>query len=63
MDKNIQIKDTLGTEVDWDGESITLWQMHESGRSRDMLFIMDKQHAMELISAIRHAAEENGWGI
>lgn len=63
MDNNIQINDTLRTEVNWDGESIRLWQAHEGGGPRDMVFIMDKQHAMELISAIKKAAEGNGWDI
>jgi hypothetical protein len=63
MDKNMQIEDVFDTEVEWDGESITIFQWDENEGSRDMILMLDRDHAQKIIVAIKHAANENGWDI
>ena len=63
MDKSMQIEDEFDTEVEWDGESITIFQWDENEGSRDMILMLDRDHAQKIIVAIKHAAKENGWDI
>ena len=63
MDRNMQLNDTFDTEVEWDGESITIFQWDENEGSRDMILMLDADHARIIIEAIMRAAKENGWDI
>lgn len=63
MDRNMQLNDTFDTEVEWDGESITIFQWDENEGSRDMILMLDRDHARKIIEAIMCAAKENGWDI
>jgi hypothetical protein len=61
MEKSIKLNDNLKTEIDWDGESINLWQEDQEDNSRDMFMILDEVHAKLVVALIMYAAKENGW--
>ena len=63
MKNNIKLNDNLETEVDWDGESINLWQEDQGDDSRDMFMISDEAHARLVVALIMYAAKENGWKV
>jgi hypothetical protein len=63
MKNNIKLNDDLETEVDWDGESINLWQDDQEDDSRDMFMIFDEAHARLVVALIMYAAKENGWKV
>ena len=58
---NIKLGDDLETEIDWDGESINLWQVNQEDDSRDMFMILDEAHAKLVVALIMYAANKNGW--
>ena len=60
---NIKLGDDLETEIDWDGESINLWQVNQEDDSRDMFMILDEAHAKLVVALIMYAANKNGWRV
>ena len=63
MEKYIEINDDYKTEVEWDNDSIRIFQWDEEEGSHDMILISSEDHARSVIKAITYASKEKGWEV